>query len=384
MELAYKADFEAARKRWRAFWVGDPLDRPPVRIEIQKPGVEPVEKPPYTSGKDGHFGPVIDQLLAWADTHLFLGEAIPFYYLEFGPDHFSTFLGADLHYNTASGDTTWAVPFVEDYESTDIRFRPESLWWRRTVDFIHAIRERCDGKLLIAAPTFVASLDALAAIRGVERLLFDLVEAPEQVHAALEAVTRAYEAIAEAIRRELDVATWGSINRHGMYCDGLINVPQCDFSAMIGPEMFRAFEAPCLARECAILDHAEYHLDGPDAIRHLEALCEIDGIDIIQWVPGTGNEGRDWTWLYERIDALGKGQILGGGRERIKQRWRAFRSRRLFFTTGAESPDDAERFLDELSGVVESASPHPDVGEGEGGRESGLIRRHSAAGPPPP
>lgn len=352
MELAFKPDFEAARRRWIAFWRGEPLDRPPVRVEIPKPGVRSVEKPPYTSGKDGRFEPVIDQLLAWAETHLFLGEAIPFYYLEFGPDHFSTLLGADLASNPASGDTTWAVPFVDDWDEAEIRFQREGLWWRRTVDFIHAIRERCDGKLLISAPTFVAGLDALAAIRGVERLLIDLIEVPEKVLAALEKVCAAYEVIAAAFRRELDVGTFGSINRHGMWSPGLVNVPQCDFSAMISPAMFREFEVPCLHRECDVLDQVEYHLDGPDAIRHLEALCGTEGIDIIQWVPGSGEaETQDWTWLYERIDALGKGQILWKDQETVKRMWRTFRSRRLFFCTRAESPEQAARFLDELAAV---------------------------------
>jgi hypothetical protein len=121
--------------------------------------------------------------------------------------------------------------------------------------------------------------------------------------------------------------------------------------------MFDRFETPSLQRECAILDHVEYHLDGPGALHHLEALCAIDGIDVIQWVPGSGEaEEQDWTWLYERIDALGKGQILWKDQAAVKRIWRTFRSRKLFFSTRAESADDAERFLHELgdSGAKES------------------------------
>ncbi len=60
MDLEFKPDFEETRQRWAAFWNGEKLDRPLVSIVIPKPGVEPVEKPPYTSGADGNFKPVID------------------------------------------------------------------------------------------------------------------------------------------------------------------------------------------------------------------------------------------------------------------------------------------------------------------------------------
>jgi len=81
MELEFKPDFSEAQKQWKAFWNGKNR-RPLVCVTLPKEGMEPVEKPPYTSGADGNFEPVIDQLLAWAASHIFIGEAIPFYYLE--------------------------------------------------------------------------------------------------------------------------------------------------------------------------------------------------------------------------------------------------------------------------------------------------------------
>ena len=95
MELEFKRDFEDVGRRWEAFWKGENT-RPLIAAILPRQGVAPVEKPPYASGADGNFEPVIDQLLRWAETHEFLGEAIPFYYLEFAADHFAALLGADL------------------------------------------------------------------------------------------------------------------------------------------------------------------------------------------------------------------------------------------------------------------------------------------------
>jgi 5-methyltetrahydrofolate--homocysteine methyltransferase len=131
---------------------------------------------------------------------------------------------------------------------------------------------------------------------------------------------------------------------------GLVDIPQCDFSAMIGPDMFREFGLPSLRHECELLDAAEYHLDGPDAIQHLPAVAEIPKITLIQWQPGAGNAAtRDWSDLYRRIDAFGKGQYREGSPEDIRRMWAETRCRnRLFIgrVAGISSPDEARRFLE--------------------------------------
>jgi len=72
-------------------------------------------------------------------------------------------------------------------------------------------------------------------------------------------------------------------------------------------------------------------------VKHLEALCEIEELDIVQWVAGDGAPSRqDWTWLYDKIDALGKGQIRGGSPEAVTRLWEQYASRKLFFSVGGE------------------------------------------------
>jgi len=350
VQLEFKPDFEQARQRWTAYWKGE-SDRPVVASVVPKESVTPVEAPRYLAAFSCEPDAIIDQVLAWAETHEFLGEAIPFYYLEFGADHFSALLGGELRLHEGSGDTSWLVPFVgEDWDEAEIRFQPECYWWRRTVEFIRAFRARCDGKLLVAAPTLVAGLDCLAAIGGQERLAMDLVMQPEAVQRALSRVRKAYEEILDALAVELDYETWGSLNRHGFYSPGRTNVPQCDFSCMISKEMFAEFQLPCLAHESQQLDHSCYHLDGPGAIHHLEAICSLPGIQAIQWVAGAGaGEQQDWMRLHRRIDELGKGQYFGGNAETVERLARRFRSKQLYFRTSIP-----KRELDSLLLKLES------------------------------
>ena len=346
MDTAFKQDFVATRDQWARFW-RDELDHPLVAIVVPKEGVEPVDPPPYMAGADGNYDAPINQALHWAETHEFLGAAIPSCRVTFGPDHFAALLGAELEFNADSDGTSWCVPFVEDWDDVEIRFQLDGKWWQRTAEFIRAMRHRTGDSILPCGTTLSANLDALAAIRGPERLLLDMAVAPDKVHRALDQVTQAYEDAMDALAEELGVAELGQINRHGMYApDGRINVPQCDFSSMISPAMFREFAVPQLTREVSSLAAAEYHLDGPDAIRHLEAICGIDGIHIIQWVPGAGEAAeQDWTDLYARIDRLGKGQIRGGDMETLRRLWGEYASRKLFWRMSAESKGHAEDLL---------------------------------------
>ena len=348
MKLEFKADFEQTAAEWRKFWDGSNR-RPAVSAIVPKPGVTPVAHPgAFAILPEQDPGPVIDQLLGWAATHDFLYEAIPFYYLQFAAEHFAALVGADLAFS-ATERGGWAVPFVTDLAHADIHFDRDGYWWRQTVEAAQALRERCDGKLLIAAPTLSANVDALAAICGTDRLLMAMVDEPEAVHAALEQVDRAHRDILEALAGLLDYDRLGSINRHGMYSPGRINVPQCDFSCMIGPDMFREFVMPYLQREMRRLDAVEYHLDGPDAIKHLEALCGLEELGVIQWVPGAGAPSqRPWDDLYQRIDDQGKGQLRHAGPEAAKQLWKQYRTRRLFLNLGGRSRADIDACVAEL------------------------------------
>jgi hypothetical protein len=65
---------------------------------------------------------------------------------------------------------------------------------------------------------------------------------------------------------------------------------------------------------------------------------------MIQWVPGAGQDDKDWTALRRSIDALGKGQIYQAGANlsalEIKEIWGSFSSRKLYFQVSADVHDE--------------------------------------------
>lgn len=350
MELEFKPDFEEARARWTRYWKGECFDRPPLGIVLPKDGIQPVALPKPYHLPHADLDQVADQLIAWAGSYEWLAEAIPGYPVTFAPDHFALLLGADLREDGEWADesTAWVMPFLDDYDQ-EIRFQPEGRWWAKTVECVRKLRQRCDGKLLISWTHFQGGLDALSAIRTPQKLLEDLILCPDDVKRALRQIDQAIDDARRAFAQELDAATWGTWTRHGMYSTGLVDIPQCDFSAMIGPDMFREFGLPSLAHECDMLDAAEYHLDGPDAIKHLPAIAEIKAIHLIQWQPGAGAAAvKDWTDLYRQIDQLGLGQIRQGTRQQALDLWQHVQCReRLFVSsvTDIHTRSEADAFL---------------------------------------
>jgi len=348
--LEFKSDFARARRFWADFWQGR-NNRPAIRVTLPRAGTRPQPAPAYLDCFDGDMRRIADQLLAWAETHEFLAESIPYYYLEYGPDTFAAWLGADLQLSPER-NTTWSVPCVEDWDKTEIRFHPAGYWWQRTVEAAGVLLERCGGKLLICPPTLVANLDALAALRGPQQLMFDLATCPEKIERALAQVNVAHTEIMAACRAAFQLDHYGSINVEGAYTPGIQSRPQCDASCMISPAMFRELVVPCLESEANDADAFVYHLDGPGALKHLEALCGIPKLDMIAWVYGAGNEDKDWRAVYDRIDRLGKGQWrYETDREQIVAAWRTYRSRKLAFRIQAGSKAEVEDFLGELEGI---------------------------------
>jgi len=361
MELEFRKDFEEVQKRWDSFWEGT-NNRPLVWMISPKKGVKTRPKPHLYRCTFGNYNEVIDEALAWGASHDFLCDTIPFFPVSFAADHFSALLGAELKAHPDSPNTIWPVPFIKDLDEAEICFRKDGEWWQRTLEVIRAFRQRCDGKLIISACHLQGGLDCLCALRGTNELLMDLVMAPDKVKKVLRDIDKALYEVREAVDEELGMQKYGSLTRHGMYSRGSIDVPQCDFSAMISPQMFEEFAMPSLRNQCEQLEVAEYHLDGPDAIKHLEVVCSIDKVKIIQWVAGAGNAVlQDWTDLYKHIDSLGKGQVMGASKERMIAMWQDFQSSQLFFHAEVhDTPEEAQRFMDEQKAI----SLNPDLALG--------------------
>jgi 5-methyltetrahydrofolate--homocysteine methyltransferase len=355
MELEFKPDFDLARENWRRFWAGT-LNRPIILSVIPKDGVNPVPAPRWGAAFSEKYEDVVDQALKWAETHEFLGDSVPFFLPSLIIDSIPAFLGAEIVSIEAPwGTDSHAIPFVKDLSSTEIIFRRDSKWWEEWLRLAECVKRKCAGKMVFgSAQAGYNNLDILGAIRGKVELMTDFYDNPEGVHCALRQILKAYNEITDELCRLFEFGKNGSVTGHGFYSDGMAATPQCDFGFNIGKEHFDEFALPYLRREIARLDAVEYHLDGPGNITHVESICGIDKIGVIQWVPGAGDDLKnDWTGLYEKINGLGKGLWLGADSPKTAvDLWKKYnRSGRILLGVSAKNRDDVSRYIEAFEGI---------------------------------
>jgi len=362
-ELEFRKDFDQVKENWRRFWDGT-LGRPILLAEAQKEGREPVSKPAWGAAFSRDYEELVGQALRWAETHEFLGDAVPFFRPSLIIDLMPAFLGAEIVSVREEWVTdTHAVPCIRDLSSAEIRFRRDSIWWEKWVRLAECIKRKCAGRLIYgAAQTYYNNLDTLAALRGRAALMTDLYDNPEGVHHAMKQIMEAHAEIMAEACQILDVEEYGSVTGHGYYSDGKAATPQCDFGFNIGKAHFDEFALPYLREEVDLLDAVEYHLDGPGNLTHLESICSLDGIGVIQWVSGAGDgQTKDWTWLYEKIDALGKGLLMSAGSpERAVALWEKYsNSGRLILHVKAEDRAAMERYFEALESAGAASVGRP-------------------------
>jgi hypothetical protein len=337
----------AARPYWDAYWSGA---APMLCAALPGDPARPVRKPPLGMTSKTDLDALAADLLRWEESTVFLGGALPFYCVYFFDIYnlLGAFLGGQVE---ACGDSHRMVPFVADLDTAELVFNPRAEVADRLKRVVAQLRERCGDRVLISASAVGSNLDALEAVRGSTQLLLDLEDNAPGVHRCLAQIDAAAAQLLDFHAESYDFNTYGSVCRHGMYTAGRVGVPQCDFGYMIGPERFRDFAFPYLQREFARLDGVCYHLDGIGNLPNLELLCGEPRLHLIQWVPGTGHERDDWSWLREKIDSLGKGQMLRGTVGDFERWYATHTAPWQYWTLGGSTADEIAACVRNLRGT---------------------------------
>jgi len=346
--LVYRPDWKEARARLTTWWNGGDIGRPAMHITV--PRAEPWEAIPAMPEPEGwisHYSTksveyrVNLALREWLMTDFF-GEAAPVVASgDLAPNCLALYLGC---HGTETQDSVWCEPCIESPETARLAHDPANFYWRFSLEAYSQVKKRGAGKLLLQFPDLIEGLDTLAAMRGTEQLLLDLVERPEWVHRSLRKITdlyfRYYDMLYDLLRDEVG----GSV--YWVWAPGRLTKLQCDFSAMISPGMFREFMLSLLTEMTERVSYSLYHLDGPGAIMHQQALLEIPRLGMIQWQPGAGNEPqwhpRWWPLLHAITDAGKRVLIGGGGREQLLALKREFGEKCKLMLLGCEAQTEQE------------------------------------------
>ena len=320
-----KANWEETKTRWDMYWKRSLQGMPLMCVVAEKPGsVDPEiqaelkSKNMYDKYRDAKR--IAARYRYWAETHEFLADSFPNVSLDFGPGSLAAYLGSDIEFHPG---TVWFKPCVDEWEGfPELRFDPENPWYKEHLQLFRDVKELADDDYYIGIPDIMENIDVLASLRGAQDTIFDMVDEPDEVEERISQVQKLYyryfDSFYDICAKEENGVKSSCYTVFQIWGRGKTLKLQCDFSAMMSPKQFRQFIQPALMDQCGGANNVLYHLDGPDAIKHLPALMEVEGIDALQWTSGSYNpDGSNEMWfgIYDQVIKANKGlwvQIYDG------------------------------------------------------------------------
>jgi hypothetical protein len=358
----YKDNWTDTKARFQSWWRREDAGRPLMRVVARRTEpLEPLETVPAPASPKENFLDVainVGRLRNYCRSRKFLAESYPSLDLNIGPGSLATYLGAEPSF---SWDTVWYNGCIHNWDEWGpLEYDEENPWWKFHREIIRRAVDESSGDFLVNIPDIIENVDILSAMRGPQNLCFDLYDEPETIKRYVRQVDdlyfRYYDAIYDIVKCGDGSSSYTAFHIWG---PGKTAKVQCDFSAMMSPKHFREFVQPSLRKQCQSLTNSLYHLDGPDAIRHLDALMEIDELDALQWTSGAGQPdggSEKWYPIYEKVIGAGKGlwvNIFDGSFEDWVEK-----AEKLVATFGSQGlyllfPDMEERQAIRLIGIAE-------------------------------
>ena len=350
--LLYREDIDEVRERMTAWWNGGDIGRPAMHVTAPRPfpveQVAPMAEPDgwVTHYSTSNFDYRVNVSARACDDRYYLGEMVPSVAPDLAPNCLALYLGCK---GREMPGTVWCEPCFEEPEEAKFEYDPQNFYWTFTQRLAREQLRLAEGKFLLSFPDLIEGLDTLAAMRGNHKLLIDLIERPDWVHDCLSQITARYfyyyDILYNLIRDEVGGSTFWA------WAPGRMAKLQCDFSAMISPEMFSEFMVPVLTEMSERLAFSMFHWDGPDALAHHDHLLSIPKLTMLQWTPGAGNAGAEdprWWPLYHKTIEAGKKLLVGcGSIESLKSMKAEFGQelKQFLIGMGAQTPEQAEEIL---------------------------------------
>lgn len=331
----------------QAYWEGELVDRVMLYIEAPREGM-PRCTMPAPSAAQGCAADLERQINAQLDnvgSTCFGADALPSIAIDLGTTGFSQLLGAQVK---ITEHTSWSCPVIEGWEGPegDLRIDWQGEAWRQLENMMAHAAAAARGKCLVRLPVLAHAFDTLADLRGTERLCLDLVDRPEVIQRAACRVTVLSLIAYETLWRMGKAYEVELTDMLPLWCPGRFAALQCDAMVTIGKTAFREFVLPDLEQWTNYCDRTIFHLDGKEALHHLDDLLAVEALDAIQF-----QQGNAWGVKSEpiapfipklrRIQNAGKGVYLSVFPDELELVMRELSSRRLFIGTSAESEEEA-------------------------------------------
>jgi hypothetical protein len=310
----HKPDYEITKLRFDAFWEREIIDRPLVQFSLYKSKNERFALPAHWHARSEETQVDVELFAKWhlidLSHQLFLGDSLPIVCPGLGPAVMAAFYGCPLHFDQYGN--SWNEPIVADFNGLEcLTFNWESPWLSTLRHLTTACLNMGAGHFITGMSNWFTGADCLAAIFGSQNLVKALIQDPDWVKQALDRLQTDFEQLYLEFHKELSSAGQPGTTWLPLLSDGRYYVITNDFSIMTSTTLYRKLFLDGAIRECQYLDHSVYHLDGPDAVRHLDTILELEQLDGVHFIPSLSDASfTRWAGVYKRIQDAGKCLIV--------------------------------------------------------------------------
>jgi len=176
----------------------------------------------------------------------------------------------------------WAEPWLDSYDRLDERLQPRLDWLAKLTEFTEWLVALSHGRFAVGVSLLRGPADVLAAMRGAQESVLDLMDAPEGPERVLDWVTDLWIQAARAqlshIRPFAGGYGWSIQNLWSEEPGGWF---QDDAMAYWSPSLYRRYAAPREAKLSKSLPRTGCHLH-PPAIFTVDGLLEMPELGVIE------------------------------------------------------------------------------------------------------
>jgi hypothetical protein len=350
MNLIYKEDWDETKERYNAWWAGENFGRCGMWVTAPRDEVpdEPVPPRPETPEERWTDLDYISALNEHTHRRTFYGgEAFPVWQAGYpGHKSLAAFLGCRI---TLDFDTGWIDPIWtgDDMDCQSLALDDHNPYFQYTIaEQVRSVEEAKGKSIPVISGAFGGCGDTLAWIRGSERLLYDVMDRPDQVREADQYLMDLWIQVYDRFHNLTREVTGGSTTWFPLWSSGKMYSTQNDFAYMISPKQFQHIFLPTIEKQLQYLDHSIHHLDGEGNFAHLDALCELPDLNAIQVLPGAGKPSPlHYMPILKRVQASRKNLHIMIPSGEVEMALSELSARGLFIHTSCESEQEARSLL---------------------------------------
>jgi hypothetical protein len=352
--VQFRDNLELSKARCNAWWEGELIDRPPVLIHAPKRGGSPYTDPDGETLEQWWTDPghVLPRLKHELYNTAWLGDAFPLIFPVSVkmPAHLEQYLGAPMKF--VGKETTWSDSIINNWENVpDFLLCEDNHYWQQTKTLLDAaVTMIKDSNLeaFIAGPDLNGPTEVLSGLRGPQNLAMDFYDHPDKIKPALRKIQDAWFTAYEYTSNKANECggwfTWLKV-----WSDIPAVDLQSDVSCLLSKEIFDEYFLPLIREQTEQIPRTLYHLDGPDAIRHMDSILSLPELNVLQWIQGAGaGPMTDWVELLQKAQNAGKSLWIACEPEEVEILMKFLKPEGCLYITDCKTEEEGLRLYERL------------------------------------